>query len=474
MDLIMQPLLWAQVQAGGANPNSLAQLAFRRWCAGLTLSSPQIIPGWHGYWAFLAGLGALILVAVLVQGPVAVIRQLFDLPGHLRLVREATQRVRRASRMVAVAIAFTVIAWTGSQAMVYNVESGRTDLLLLTRFRGLGELAVEQGMLTAVTPLRDVAGLGDNLPLLIIATIAVFRASIEPHGPGHPKGMGGAGQPMRPRAGWTTMVWGMSALYILYRIVARAAGSPELPLGGCLIVEAVLVPLAMVIVDGFLLAWILAELRTAGAAAGAGAEDRFDPFSAIALLPGAALACAAALPARYVATFVFLASAHLPTSIYATGLGQYVRWQLGWGLTDLQAAGLVGVGIVGVVAWSRGRLGEAISGYRRLLAAEAGHLIVALAMAGAAAMTLSAAAYAVVLLLPVQTWVLGAADSYAHFVTLPVGLWTLAALIELSQRSLPIAALARPTARSTHSESLPEPGRLAHRDTRPPVGAPTP
>ena len=42
----MGPLVWAQaqVQTGGTNPNSLAPLALRRWFAGLTLSSPQVMP----------------------------------------------------------------------------------------------------------------------------------------------------------------------------------------------------------------------------------------------------------------------------------------------------------------------------------------------------------------------------------------------------------------------------------------------
>jgi hypothetical protein len=473
MDLMMWSLVWAQVPAGGANPNSLAPLALRRWCAGLTLSSPQIIPGWHGLWAFLAALGVLVLAAVLVQGPIAAVRQLLDLPGHIRLAQAAMRRVWRAGRLVATAIAFTVLSWTGAQALVYSVESGRTDLLLLTRSRGLGELAVEQGILAGLTPLRDVAGLGDNMPLLIVAAILVFRASIEPPGTGEKGGPGQFSGRPRPRPGWTTLVWGVGALYVLYRVVARAAGFVELPLGGCLAVEAVLIPAAMLFADGFLLAWLLTELRNAGVSAAG--EERLDTLQATALLPGAALACAVALPSRYVATFVFLAGSHLPTSISPTVLGRYVRWQLGWGLTDLQAAALVVMGLVGVVAWTRGRLGEAIQGYRRLLAAEAGHLVVALAMAGAAGAVLSAAAYAVVLLLPVQTWVLGAADSYAHFATLPVGLWTLAALIELAQRALPVAARARPDdPRETHSEIDPGREQPVLREVRPPVGAQAP
>jgi hypothetical protein len=470
MDLMTGPLVWAQAPAGGLNPNSLAPLALRRWFAGLTLSSPQFIPSGHGLWAFLAALGLLLLAAFLIQGPIAAMRQLFDLSGHVLLVRDGVRRVWRAGRLVATAIALTVLSWTTAEAMVYNADSGRADLLLLTRARGLGELAIEQGVLAGLTPLRDVAGLGDNLALLILATIVVFRTSIEPQGSGEPPGMGR----VRPRArpGWTTLVWGLGALYALYRVVARAAGSVDLPLGGCLVVEAVLIPAAMLIVDGFLLAWILTELRQAGLETAG--EERLDPLAAIALLPGAALACAVALPARYLATFVFLAQAHLPTSVTATALGDYIRWQLGWGLTDVQAAALLSVGLVGVVAWSRGRLGEALAGYRRLLAAEAAHLVVALAMAGAAAAVLAAAAYAVVLLLPVQSWVLGAADSYAHFATLPVGLWTLAALIELAQRSLPAAVRAQAPARASHAQSASPREEPARQDALPQVGASTP
>jgi hypothetical protein len=450
MDLMMRLLVWAQAQPGGTNPSSATPLALalRRWCAGLTLSSPQAAPGLRGLLALLTGLGILLVLAMIAQGPLKALRQFFDLPGHFRLARSATRRVWRSSRTVAAAIAFTVISWTAAETAVYSYESGRADLLLLTRSRRMVELALEQGILAGLTPLRDVAGLGDNLSLLIVAAIVVFRASIDPQKTGASGEM--AGRRARPRPGWTTLVWGVGALYILYRIVSRAAGYVALPMGGCLIVEAVLIPLSMMVVDGLLLAWLLSELRNAGL--DAGGEDRLDPLQAIALLPGAALACAVALPARYVATFVFLAQAHLPTSVYSTALGDYIRWQLGWGLTDLQAGALVAVGLVGAVAWTRGRIGEAIAGYWRLLAADGGHLVIALAMAAVAATALSAFAYAIVLLLPAQSWVLGAADAYAHFATLPVGLWTLAALIELAARSLPMSTLAPPAARRAHAE----------------------
>ena len=80
-------------------------------------------------------------------------------------------------------------------------------------------------------------------------------------------------------------------------------GSVDLPLGGCLVAEAVLVPLIMVIFDGFLLAWVLTELRRAGF--DDVGEDRFHPAHALELMPAACLGCALALPARYVGTLSF-------------------------------------------------------------------------------------------------------------------------------------------------------------------------
>lgn len=470
MDLMTGLSVWAQAPPAAANPNTIALLALRRWCGGLTLSSPRPAPGWHGLGILLAGLAVLLLLIVVAQGPVRALGQLLDIPGHIRLLKDGLRRMHRASGVVAGLIGFTVLSWTGAESLVFLRDSGRTDLIALTRSRGPGELAAEQGILAALTPLRDVAGLADNLPLLLVAVILLFRASIEPQRTGEPTAATGQGRG-QPRPGWTTIAWGTGALYILYRLVARAAGSPELPYGNCLVVETILIPTAMALVDGFLLAWLLVSLRNAGL--DAAGEGRLDPSQAIALMPAAVLGCVVALPARYVAAFVVLGNDHLPTSVQTTALGRYIRWQLGdWGLADLQAAALVFVGLVGVVAWTRGRIGDAITGYGRLLAAEGGHLVGALMMAGVASGILSAVAYAVVLLLPAQSWVLNAADSYAHYATLPVGLWSLAAFIELAQRSLPAAIPAHQAARAASingeaGEALP-----SSEDALPPVAAP--
>jgi hypothetical protein len=440
MELLTPPLVWAQTQPAAANPNAIALLALRRWCSSLTLSPPQPVPSLHGLWGFLAGLGVLLLVALCLQGPILVLKQLFDLPGHLRLVETAAKRVWRAGRMVSIAIGFTVLSWTAAQAFVFLRDAGqRADLSLLTKSRRPGELAVEQGVLAGLTPLRDVAGLSDNLPLLLFAAIMLLRVSLDLPVLAALSNTDIGASPTRRSTGGSTLVCGAALLYALYRAVGWEAGTNELPIGGCLVVEAIFIPLAMLIADGFLMAWLLTELRDAGF--DDRGEDRLDLRRSMAVLPAAALACFLALPARYVATFVWLSSWYLPTSVYAGSLGRVIRWQLGWGLTDLQAVALVGVGLAGAVAWSRGTFRGSIAGYRRLLVANAGHLIAVLLMAGVAAGLPAAAVYAILLLLPAQSWVLGAADSYSHYVTLPVGLWTLSALIELAERSLPFASM---------------------------------
>jgi hypothetical protein len=462
------PLVWAQAAVegsnaaatmttgagtGAANPAALAYLAFRRWCSGLTLSSPQSVPTLDGFYALLAGLAALLVVAVVMQGPLLALTQLVDLPGHVRLVRRATRRVWRAGRVVAAAITFTVLAWTGSQTIGFLAESsdrGKADLTLLTRSRTGIELALEQGVFAGLTSLRDVAGLADNLPLLVCAIYLVFRTtsgmmpavSPVPGIPGANAGVSSTRSAKRPRgvSGWSTVVWGCGSLYFLYKLVARAAGSAELPMGGCLVAEAVVIPLMTVVCDGFILAWILSKIRNAGF--DRLNDERIHPGQALELMPAASLACALALPARYVAILVFLASQHLPTSAGAGSLGRYIRWQLGWGLVDLQAASLVAVGLVGVVAWGRGSVRESLGGYRRLLTTHGGRLVAALALACAGMTLLAGLAYSVMLLLPPAGWVLAAADSYAHYVTLPIGLWTVAALVELAEQSLPVANVA--------------------------------
>ena len=125
--------------AGGglANPAAMASLAFRRWSSGLTLSSPQAVPSLEVLWPFVVGIGVLLVLAVVLQGPLLALKQLVDLPGHIALVRLASQR-SGAGRLVAAVITVTVLAWTGSQTLGFladKADRGKAELTLLTRSR---------------------------------------------------------------------------------------------------------------------------------------------------------------------------------------------------------------------------------------------------------------------------------------------------------------------------------------------------
>src|SRR4051794_1095784 len=72
------PMLWSQ--ASTPDPSLVPLLALRRWYGSLTLSSPDPAPNRFGLWTWLLGLGALLLVCVVVQGPGRALRQLFDIP----------------------------------------------------------------------------------------------------------------------------------------------------------------------------------------------------------------------------------------------------------------------------------------------------------------------------------------------------------------------------------------------------------
>lgn len=437
-------IVWAQGQPAGSPGSAsasaaMALLALRRWCSGVTLASPDPFPSLMGIWWWLGGLAVLLLLAVLAQGPIRAIGQMLDPAGQARLIVAAWGRLRKAGRLLAVAVGASVLCWTADQAFSYKNDQGIADLATLTRSRGPGELALEQGAYAALTPLRDVAGLAEILPLLAVGSVLMFVAAGDVYRePGDP--IRAIRASLRGRANLAAMA---GALYVAYRLVGLASGSGELPPALCLVgVEVVLAPALMVLSDGLLLAWALVELRQAGP----GGEP-VDADGTVALLPAAALACLLALPARYLAAATWLALPYAASWFGATSQAtSAARWLLGPGLAACQGAALLASGLAGAAAWGRGGVRGAIVGYGRLLRAEGGRIVGLLALAGLAAGMLSAAAYAAILALPPHPWVLAAADGYAHYATLPVGLGLLAALVELGERSLPLAELARPAA----------------------------
>lgn len=447
---LILPWLWAQAPSN--DPEVVRQLALRRWYDSLTLSSPLAVPSRTPLVLMLSGLGVAVLVALIFQGPRA-LRQFVDVPAHVRLVRKTTRLLRNAARMVAILVGATVLSWTLSQLLHYRDESRLDDLHALTATKSVTEVAMEQGLLSSLTPLRDVAGLGDCLLLLVALTGLVFKLSADR--------WGGTDDPYAdledPLPGWTTACWGCAWLYTMYRFASLVVEGTGLPLGGCVFLEIAVVPLLMAMSDGLLLAWVLAELR--GAGLHDDAATRLAIRGAVGLWPAATLACLAVLPGRYAATGAWLFYQDLPLLATAVRSSLFALL-LGWGLATLQVAALGTIGLVGAAAWNGGRLGRTLRGFVTLLRAEGGHLAGALALITTIAALPCGLAYLVVLSLPAQSWVLAAADSYAHYVTLPAGLLLVGVLVELGARSLPKAGLVVPLAEPAAVAGSTEPAPL--------------
>lgn len=418
-------------------------IALKRWYGSLTLSSPEGLPSYTALWALLAGLGALLFVALVVQGPRGLL-QFLDLAGLARVMSAGAGRLRRSTRLLAILLGATVVSWTAWQAPLHNRAEKKEELTLLMKTKSRAELSIEQGALAALTPFRDVMGLGDMVVLLVGAAALVFKFSADRWGRFDAAPI--AGRPSL--SGWTTVCWAGAGLYAMYRIAGLIVDLEGLPpLGGCLFPEIGAVPLLMLLSDGLLLAWVLTELR--GAYSG-DEEAGFDVVGAITIVPAAMLACLVGMPARYMATTAGLAFFHhLPPKLQANAwLLMFLR---GWGLVALQAGSIALVGLAAAVPWSRGTWGSALAGYGRVLRASGGRLAAVLALVGLLIGSTSALAYYAVLAMPVQPWVLLAADSYAHYASLPIGLVGLAALVELGAGS---AARPKGDAREDVSEGV--------------------
>ena len=432
------PILWAQATGSSPGPGSLAPLALRRWFASLTLSSPEPVPSFSGLWWGLAGLAALLVVAIVLQGPVRALGQLFDLPGHVRLVSQALGRLRRSSRVVVVTIGATVLAWTASQTASYNRPQGKDDLILLTKSRSLGDLAVEGGIMAGLTPLRDVAGLGDNLPLLVAATILAFQATSRRWG--GPDALP-AGRPRASSGVGTHRLREHRAVCPVPDHLA-ADGDRRPPPGGVRPPEAealviplvVAIPLLMALADGLVLAWILAELREARP--GGAGDAPFDLWTCggADARGGPGLRGGAAGPLRGHGRPARLE--HLPPSALDGPLGAYVRWQLGAG-PDRPASGRADDprpgrrGLPGAAGPSSAPSSATSACSRPRPGTSSPRSPWRASRPGSSRRSPTRSSWRC----PPQTWVLAAADSYSHYATLPIGLLTLAALVELGERA---------------------------------------
>lgn len=432
---MFQPWLLAQaapIAAGGdpATANRLVDIALRRWFSGLTLSPNATDPGHSAWWAWSVGVASLLLLAAIFQGPGRMFAQLFDFPGHLRVVLDSLGRFRRAGRLVAVLFGSLVISWTTWQALRHADTRRLEDLAILIKAHPVGDLAAEQGGRAALTTFRDLAGLAEISVLLLAAGLVIFRLSADRWGA--IETLETAPRTAPPPG--TVLAWGAAWLYLLYRGASAALAPDGWPLNRLLGVDIVAVPVLAIACDGLLFAWVLNELRHAFSDAPASTLPA-GVAEAISRWPAAIVACAAALPARYIALLAWMILPYLPATAPSPIRVAFREIFRGDALLWIQAVSLPLTPLLGAAAWPgvNGRPGIfriAIA----LLRAEGGRLVAVVLGGSVASAGLSALAYLALLSLPPQPWVLAAADGYAHYATLPPALLLLATLVELAGR----------------------------------------
>jgi hypothetical protein len=417
-------------QTPAFDPFAVAKIAMRRWFSGVTLSSPEAIPSNVPLSALLLGCLALLCLVVIVQRPTAALRQLIDLPGHFRVLRGSINRLRRAGRLIAALLGASVLSWTVWQSRFFASSDRLEDLANLLKRKSPGEVAAEQGLLAAITPLRDLCGLSNNMVLLLAACALVFKVSAN----GWSSLDTARDDSARRVPPWATAAWASAWVFGLYRLACHVWQANGLPLGQLPWVEVVLLPPAMLICDALLFSWTLNELRLAQTDSESSLLQD-SALQAVTRLPYAMIGCLLLLPARYAATTAWLAVRSLPTSAPSS-----IRWLLAtalfdWGLVWLQAASIALLPLVAACAWARDRGGFWRVLFRVLRSGGARIFVLSTSLLVALA-GLSSLAYLALLSLPAQPWVLAAADSYAHYLTLPLGLLLAASIVEIGDSTL--------------------------------------
>lgn len=413
------------VQSAPARPGSPALLALRRFFIGLTLSPPETSVRPYALWSIAAGLGVLFLVAIAAQGARRAFFDLFDLPGHVRLAFQAIDRLRNASRLSGICLLAAVLSWTGYQFFTYKRDSGSEDLALLASTRGVGwSLAGDHASFAALTPLRDLFGLTDMIPLALFLWFALSKIVLDR--------FAATAFLERPDGKFPAAIlfcWVSLFLAALFRLIGLFLETSGLPPGGVGPIEMFVIPIVTWLADSIVLCWIIVELRNASLTRGEAFS--FDPEGWVSLATGGMLASLALMPARYLGIAAATAIAYVPWVIRGANLV--------WSLVAVQAFGLLAAGLLGGLAWTRGSGKLGLRGYGRLLRASGGRLVAVLSLSCLACGVIAWIAYGVMFSLPAQPWLLTAADAYAHYGTLVVGLATAAAIIELGESSLPHA-----------------------------------
>ena len=249
---------------------------------------------------------------------------------------------------------------------------------------------------------------------------------------------------MQSSSFWTQVFWIIGCLWLVYRTVIGVSGDDGLPLNTGAYIEVVLEPAIMLIIDSFLLAWMVTEIRDSTVAQ---SDQMLPDFEKVVnLAPAIFLVNFLIVPGRFFAHALWLVWNSLVDYISVAGsasstIVNYVIWGLSWGILDLQAIAFPCIVLAGSVAWSQGSIRQLLRVAFRMFRNHGASIFLMVVFFGLINVISAALITTLILSHPVEPWVFMAAASYCHFATLFTGLLTLSGLIELGEQSLITASI---------------------------------
>jgi hypothetical protein len=419
-------------------------LALKRWVGGGTLTSPDAVasPDFQArFW--LLGLLLMVLAGLLRQGPRAVFVGLFDWSEARRLVGLGLRRLKQRPVVPLALGGFLLLSWTTIQLIHYADPLGVDNLQKSLRTKTLPVLSLEQGLLAALTPLRDLTNLADCWPLVAAAALIAFYFTSKlqwvPQSTMH-RGLKNAQL-------WAQFFWIAASVWLFYRMVVGGSSEGGLPLNSGAYIEILLEPLFMLVIDAVLLSWILTELRDAPFTD----NDTLLPNveHVLNLLPGLILVNFLIVPGRYFAHGLWLVWNSVVDLIATNGVVppavvQYVVWGLSWGILDMQAIAFPLMILTGAAAWGRGSIRETFRIASRMLARGASTIFLITLFCGLLNLISTALISTLILSHPTEPWVLMSADSYCHYASLYIGLSLVSCFVQMGEEALVTAQAIAP------------------------------
>ena len=419
-------------------------LALKRWVGGGTLTSPDAVasPDFQArFW--LLGLLLMLLAGLLRQGPRAVFVGLFDWSEARRLVGLGLRRLKQRPVVPLALGGFLLLSWTTIQLIHYADPLGVDNLQKSLRTKTLPVLSLEQGLLAALTPLRDLTNLADCWPLVAAAALIAFYFTSKlqwvPQSTMH-RGLKNAQL-------WAQFFWIAASVWLFYRMVVGGSSEGGLPLNSGAYIEILLEPLFMLVIDAVLLSWILTELRDAPFTD----NDTLLPNveHVLNLLPGLILVNFLIVPGRYFAHGLWLVWNSVVDLIATNGVVppavvQYVVWGLSWGILDMQAIAFPLMILTGAAAWGRGSIRETFRIASRMLARGASTIFLITLFCGLLNLISTALISTLILSHPTEPWVLMSADSYCHYASLYIGLSLVSCFVQMGEEALVTAQAIAP------------------------------